>query len=334
MQSDKEPSTVGFQDLFGSLWSNRKFILLICSLGLVASVVVSFLIPEQFKSTAIIFPTRLNSVSKAILSEHAGGYDDILLYGEEMQAEQLLQILLSDRARAQMVEEFDLYNVYEVDRDEPHAYTSVADAFDANVRSKRTRYGSIEIEVLDGDPERAAAMANRMVDLVDEIKSDIQKERALKGLNIVESKLNESKLRVDILNDTLSKLRALGVNDYETQAERYHEQMGLAVVQNNQRAVKFFEEQFVVLSKYGGLYTTLQLELEDEVRNMGKLRIQYEKAKANYESDLPHKFVVDQARVADKKSYPVRWLIVVLGTGSAFLLSFFLLLASGRLKPN
>jgi Na+/proline symporter len=39
------------------------------------------------------------------------------------------------------------------------------------------------------------------------------------------------------------------------------------------------------------------------------------------EQNLPQKFMVDRAYKAEKKSYPVRWLIVLVSTFSAFVLA-------------
>ena len=68
------------------------------------------------------------------------------------------------------------------------------------------------------------------------------------------------------------------------------------------------------------------------MKKLSSLRTQYDRAKADYEADLPHKFVVDRARVADKKSYPVRWLIVAMSTIGAFIFSIFLIVVQVNVK--
>ncbi|MBK7083345.1 MAG: hypothetical protein IPH53_01165 [Flavobacteriales bacterium] len=57
-----------------------------------------------------------------------------------------------------------------------------------------------------------------------------------------------------------------------------------------------------------------------------------DQARADMESDLPHKFVVNRAQPADKKSYPVRWLVVVVSTISAFLLALLLIVVQENIK--
>lgn len=323
---------MGSEGLVFFLWDHRKLIIWVTLLGMVASIVVALVIPEKFKSNVIMYPTRSNSVSKALLTDNPSGYDDILLFGEEEQSEQLLQILNSGRTRDRVIDEFDLYEVYEIEPDDPYRYTKVVRGFRTNVKSERTKFGSIQIEVLDESPERAAKMANFMGDLVDEIKNDMQKERAGRGLEIVEEKVVALEAQIKVMNDSMQVLRELGVQDYHSQTERFNEQLGRAVVQGNQKAIKYFEERFEVLAQYGGAYVTLQDQLYNDVKRLSSLRTQYERAEADYEADLPHKFVVDKARVADKKSYPIRWLIVLMSTIGAFLFSIFLIIVQANMK--
>ena len=50
------------------------------------------------------------------------------------------------------------------------------------------------------------------------------------------------------------------------------------------------------------------------------------------ESELPHKFIVNKALPADKKAYPVRWLVTAISTASAFLLALLFLIVRENLR--
>jgi len=50
------------------------------------------------------------------------------------------------------------------------------------------------------------------------------------------------------------------------------------------------------------------------------IKTKYEEAKVDAEESLPQTFIVDNAFLAEKKSYPVRWIIVFVSTFSAFIL--------------
>jgi len=62
------------------------------------------------------------------------------------------------------------------------------------------------------------------------------------------------------------------------------------------------------------------------------LRSKYEETMVDASKDVPHKFVVNQAWPSEKKAYPIRWLIVVVSTLSAFLLTVLAIIASENYK--
>ena len=51
------------EDIISFLWVKRKIIIICTFLGVVGSVIFSFLITELYKSTAIVYPARTSSVS-------------------------------------------------------------------------------------------------------------------------------------------------------------------------------------------------------------------------------------------------------------------------------
>ena len=67
--------------------------------------------------------------------------------------------------------------------------------------------------------------------------------------------------------------------------------------------------------------------LEEEVEADAK-----EQAEADANSSISHKFIVDIAYPAEKKAYPIRWLIVVISTFSTVFFSVILLLFKEKIK--
>ena len=58
---------------------------------------------------------------------------------------------------------------------------------------------------------------------------------------------------------------------------------------------------------------------------MVEIKEKFDKAKIDAEEELPQTFKVDPAYPAEKKSYPIRWIIVVISTISAFILGVIIL---------
>ena len=134
------------------------------------------------------------------------------------------------------------------------------------------------------------------------------------------------------LGDSMEVLRSLGVQDYHTQAERYNEYLGAAIVKGDQRAIDEFEKRFKVLAQYGGAYVNLQDMQFNEVKRLSALRMKLEQAKADRDSDLPHKFTVNNAFPADRKSWPIWWLVVSASAISALILALLLVMAQENIR--
>lgn len=319
-------------DLVLFLWARRRLILGITALGLLGGVVAAFVITPLYRGEVIMFPAITNSASKALLNEQTTGRDDILALGDEEDSEQLLQLLYSDQVRDRVSQRFDLMSVYKISPTSKHKHSELREAFDEHIKFEYTKFSSVRIEVLDPDPQRAADIANYISDQVDSVWKDMGMERAQKGFQLVDTKVKELEESIRQMADSMRLLRELGVHDYHTQTERYNEYLGAAIVKGDQRAIKEFEERFKVLAKYGGAYVTLQDRLFNETKRLSVLKMKQEQAKADLDSDLPHKFVVNRAQPADKKVYPIRWLVVAISGISAFLLSLLLIVVQENVK--
>ena len=76
---------------------------------------------------------------------------------------------------------------------------------------------------------------------------------------------------------------------------------------------------------------SLQLEnIYEEVYPIIKRK--YEEAKIDANETLPHKFIVNKAFPAEKKSYPIRWLIVLVSVVSSFLATIFFIVLLDKLN--
>jgi len=108
-------NTADFQDesqnLLLFIWRKRKIIMILTGVAFVASIIISIFLTPLYKSTAIVFPTATSTVS---FSEQRNAKASSMDFGEEEQAEQLLQILQSSRIRNRIVERFDLFNHYDI----------------------------------------------------------------------------------------------------------------------------------------------------------------------------------------------------------------------------
>ena len=318
------------------LWKWRLPLIIVSIIAIVAAVIFSspFFITPKFKSTVVLFPTATSSISKILISESYGGKDDILGIGEQEQAEQPLQILNSNIIRLKIIRKYNLMEHYGIDSASKYKLTNLFREYESNVTSRRTEYMAVEISVLDKDRQQAADMANDIAALLDSTKNEMQKERARVGLKIVEQEYHKLRDEIKQMEDSLTSLRKLGIHDYESQSEMLNRQLAMELAKGSLAGIRNLEQKLDVLAKYGGPYVSLRDALEHEKKQFSLIKAKYEEVKVDAEQFIPQKFIVDNAYKAEKKSYPVRWLIVVVSMVSAFFLAVLVIIIIETIKKQ
>lgn len=310
----------------------KKQLLIIAAATVVISSIVSLTIQEKYKSTVILFPATTNSISGALLSETNAQKTDVLQFGEEEEAEQMLQILNSDEIRSQICEKYDLMAHYGIDSTDKYKRTKLYEEYQSNISFKRTEYMSVKIEVLDKDPNLAAIIANDIANLHDSTKIHIQQQRANEALRIVQNEYNLKLIDIQSQEDSLRIINQKGVYDYESQSEVTNEQYAIAISKGDQRAVKALEEKLKILAEYGSRYISLRDNMYMQRKQLNILKSKFEEAKVNATQTLPQKFIVSNAYPAERKSYPVRWLIVLASTVTTLILALIAILLLENIK--
>lgn len=303
----------------------RKLLLTVTLMAFVISLIVSLLIDDKYESTVVLFPAATTNVSKTLLSEN--GFDDksLLEFGEEEQAEQMLQILNSDAIRERIIEKYDLMTHYEIDQVQKYKMTKLYNTYEDNIKFKRTPFMSVEISVLDKNAEYAANIANDIASLLDTAINRMQQTIALQSLKIVENEYFTFVAEMDSIQSRMNKIRQKGVQDYAAQVEVLTEQYALANQKGAQSAMKEIQQQLDTLAKYGGEYQSMTLDLEYKLKQLNWLRTKYQEAKVDAFSQVEHKFIVNKAYKAEKATYPMEWLIVLVATVGTFLFTLILI---------
>jgi uncharacterized protein involved in exopolysaccharide biosynthesis len=130
----------------------------------------------------------------------------------------------------------------------------------------------------------------------------------------------------------MNVLQEMGVYSYLDQIAALTDQFGTALAEGHPDRAQKIKEQMDFLSKYGTAYNKLEKGLEEAYDKLGILTKRFDLMKIDVDTNLPSKFVVDAAAAADKKSYPIRWLIVAMSTASAFVFAVIFLLIWDNFK--
>jgi LPS O-antigen subunit length determinant protein (WzzB/FepE family) len=301
------------------MYRNKGILLTVTLAALIISVVVSLLITPLYRSTVVLYPTTSVTLSSLIRGSS-------MSFGEEADTERLLQVLQSESVRNRIINTYNLMEHYGVDSTSRFPQTTLHNKFRKNVRFRKTPLRAVEIEVLDTDPVIAAAIANDIAHHLDSVMNNMLRRRSLQQLAITEIEYLRMRQDYAILQDSLSRIRSMGVLDYSTQSEVFNEAFAQAVLDRDIESMDIFSDRLNTLAVYGGPYIILNLEMHVLNHRLGRMKENLDETKINTEQFIPYKFIVDEAREAEKKAYPMRSLIVAVSTLSAFVLTLFSLL--------
>ena len=214
---------------------------------------------------------------------------------------------------------------YEVDKASKNARTYVIEEYKEKVLFKKSEYLSIEVIVYDTEPAMAANIANSIGELLDSTQNRIQKERAIRGLEILDDKLMELNNSIELLEDSLDKFHRLGVLDFNSQVAVYSEYYAQAVSAGKTKAAQQLKLNLDLIAENGVEFVALQRDIESLKLIKGDLEVQYFSMKIDAEEDFIHKFVVNNAEKPELKSKPKRLVFVIVGSFSALMFSLLFL---------
>jgi len=298
----------------------------------VISTVISLIITPKYESSVVLFPAATTSVSRTLLSQNNPSKTGILDFGEEEEAERLLQVLNSDQIKSKIINKYNLVEHYEIDTAGKYVRTQLYNEYESNISFKRTEFLSVVISVRDKDPVIAANIANDIASLLDSTLKNIRRVRALKALKLVENEYFDLKSHIESLKDSLNYVMRLGVNDYESQSEVLNAAYAEAIIRGNEKAAYIISRKLDILSKYGDNYLALSNLLEFESERLSQMEEKYTEVEVEASQDLPEFYIVDWAYPSEKKAYPRRTIIVIVSSIITFIMALILLLLLDAIK--
>jgi tyrosine-protein kinase Etk/Wzc len=312
-------------NLLVTIWKKRKVLSILTAIGCVVATVIAFLLTPLYRSTAIVFPAATSTVS---FSEQRNAKASSMDFGEEEQAEQLIQILQSSKVRDKVVSRFDLMKHYDIDPSDANKYYKLVKAYTEHILFVRTRYGSIQIDVLDKDPVLAADIANKIVDLIDTVKNEMVMERTVPAFEINKRKKEQMEADRKAVLDQLDSLAALGVVQLDARANLFTAYIDAKNAEDRAELKRRIE----VNMKYGATFDGLEYIRNEKITKLADFTESYEQAESDANTQFNHKFIVERAVVADKKDKPKRMIIILLATLGTFAFGVFFLLLQDKLK--
>lgn len=331
-KANDEYSSFNFICFLASKWKILAIITIVA--GIVAFICACFIKPH-FKSTAVVFAPRTNSVSKIILADETSNERlDMKAYAIEEETEQMMEVLGSRELQDMIVRKYNMIAHYELDTNRSHWRTKLYENIEKSLEIKRTKYGAISITFEDKDPQLACAIANDIVNMLDTLKRQIENERAAAVYAVMQKQLADVTAEIERVDDSIRVIMEHGVFDFESQSERVMQQWAIAVAQGNTAAQQRLQAELDTMAIWGPRAEALH-DLQFSFREYQSLvKQKMMDAKVDLDNQIPTKFVVQRAIVADKKCYPKKSLIAVIGAISALIVTVIVLLVLENLQAT
>ena len=324
--------------------------------ALVISAIVSLLLPNEFKSTTVFYPTRFTERATDPITE--GDKMEFAATSEDI--DRILTIGESQPLAEQIIKKYELYKDYGFENmNDDASKQGVFDTFMSNLNIEHNERDAVEVTFYSKDKNKAAAIANNIVTLIDSMNRQLSLENRLKLSGLYENQFKFLGQEMAKMQDTLSQARkkyGIFVSEKES---RY---LGEAVIRTQTELIQAKGEMealaklagnsdsrvIALKAKVNGLqnaYNSLVGGSSNSVYNMpsymagvdivNDLQLQYQSlseryvlAKTVFESakfatsgKVSTIYVVQKAYPATRKAKPIRWLIVAGSTILAFLLS-------------
>lgn len=260
----------------------------------------SLFITPLYKSEAIAYPANISP------------------YSEESETEQMLQIISSQSIVDSIIEKYDLWTDYKIERDGQFAKTYMMLEYRNKIQISKTPYEAVSIVVNDKDPFTACNIAKDILYFYNQKVADLHREKLAEVVVMYERQLREKQRNIDSLTSRLSELGTLyGITDVPNQSR----EVTRGYLSGSAKATELKKN----LEEYGAEFLDLHTKIAAEGNTFVAIKCDYEREMRFYNGSMTYSNIITEPYPADKKSFPVRWVIVALSALGALLVTFLTL---------
>lgn len=302
------------QNLLEMIWKWKKHLIAVALLAMAVSFIFSSaaFIKPKFKSTARIYPSN-----------------NIYVFSEESESEQLLEIISALDIKLRVIDAFNLSEVYKISKSDPLYMTYMLSEFNENVSFKKTDFETIEIQVMDTDPNRASAMCDSIITFLDDKVRTMHRVKYEEVVKIAKKDYAKLSQQIDSVEEKLDFIRReYRIIDYEAQAEEITKGMVkvLAEQKRNTAGGQEIEKWLNDFVEKGGDFNLLSQQQELLVIQRSDLKKILDDAVSNATKEIIYGQRVQNPVPADKKAYPSRSLIMLFSTMAALFVAVLAIL--------
>ena len=190
------------------LWEERGQLFKAILWGVVLGMVLAFLLPKRYESSTLLMPPdNPSNQGLAMLASLSGKMSNGLgavagdMLGIKSSGALFMGVLRSRTVQTQVVERFDLKNVYS-ERLEEDACRKLAEN---TAISEDRQSGIIKLTVTDSDPQRAAKLARGYIEELDHVVAQVSTSSARRERLFLEERLKAVKQELDAVSQQFSQ---------------------------------------------------------------------------------------------------------------------------------
>jgi len=283
-------------------WKIHLAVIFVVAVLLAVFFSSSIFITPLFKSYAVVYPSN------------------ILPYSDETETEQMMQMMQSKEIRDSIIKKFDLARHYKIDPEYRYYTSTLLWEYGKKVKITKTPYSAVSIEVWDKDPKIACDIVNEIMNQYNFKVRSLHKEKFWEVVVNYRTIVNMKKKELDSITQRTRELGTqYGLLDFPSQTRevmRAYLGTGNPGMRSGEayRLKKNLEER-------GGEREMLSQLMVTEAKDYSTLKLDADRAMLDYNRNYTFVNILNKPFVADKKSYPVRWVIVVVSALAALLLA-------------
>ena len=311
------------QRILNIIWKRKFHFVIVGVIAILLGAVFSgpTFIKPKFKSSARIYPTNLGEMS------------------EESKTEQMLEIINSNTLKFKIFDAFESKDIFSVSKDDPQYLTYTFDIYNTNVKTSKTQNETVEINVMAYDPQIASDICDSIIHFYNQTVGDMYRAKNWELVQISKKQLEKKYAETDSLINLINQLRQkAGVVGVYVQSPEIMRGYIKALIEGRQSAsqadIDKVKSLYQNILEKGAEAQKLEVAYNGVLDEIIKIKAVYELNLSEYEKSITYSHVVEHPFPADKKSYPVRWLIVAFSAFSAVFMALLVFLVLDYRKED
>jgi len=292
-----------FSGLIKVIGRNRKVLIVLTIVSAILGAIFSgpqFIRPK-YKSVAVVYPVN------------------IFPYSIESETEQMMQVFNASEIRDYIIDKYNLYKHWDIKMDNKKARYYMLKTYEENITINKTNFESAIVNVMDYSPDTAKLIVDDILIQFNLKARALAQDKSKEFLNMAEEALAYRKNKIDSLAIELDSLRTdKDILDYDLQTQEVTQ--GFYRMLANGKGGNQIEEAKSLLDnlkEHGGKYREINILMDHYLVDFSKWTIKRNEYYNDSHKRITYLNIVEKPEVPVKKSYPVRWVIllsVVMGT--------------------